>query len=148
MKTTKVMMTGFAIFAAMLMLMAPCMARPVQEKTNMDTVEQAQQELMNSLEALNVKLSRNAEASTLLDSIARDRNVVFIVNNMQRDTTEEEILSGIEQLAIVLQDNSEFMQLGNIIEQEYSYEAGVISQQIGTIDGGDGDGGDGGTPAL
>ena len=125
MKTTKVMMTGFAIFAAMLMLMAPCMARPAVESINVKAVE-TQQDLMNSLEALIVKLSRDAEASASLDSITKDRNVVFIVNNMQRATTEEEMMAGFEQL-------------GNIIEQEYSYEAGVISQQIGMIDGGDDD---------
>ena len=130
MKKTKVMMTGFAVFAAVLMLMATCMAKPVQEKASIEAVEFAEKELMNSFEALNVKLSRDAESRVLLDAIARDPDVARIVNRMGTARSEEEILSGLEQLAVVLQDSSEFEQLATLAGEEYSAELGAISEEL------------------
>ena len=133
MKKTKVMMTGFAVFAAVLMLMATCMAKPVQEKASIEAVEFAEKELMNSFEALNVKLSRDAESRVLLDAIARDPDVARIVNRMGTARSEEEILSGLEQLAVVLQDSSEFGQLATLAGEEYSTELTVMSEQVETM---------------
>lgn len=139
MNKTKFVLAGFAIFAATIMLLTPCIAKPVAEKNIMDATENAQRELINSLESLNVKLSRNYKASALLNSIKRDQDVSYILNNIQRAATEEEIIVGLEQLGIFLQDNPELIKLVNIIEQECTYELGVISQQIELISGNDDD---------
>ena len=130
MKKIKVMMTGFAFFAAVLMLTTTCIARPVQEKTNIEVFEYAEKELTNSLEVLNIKLSKDFEANILLNSIARDPDVVLIANRIGRARSEEEILSGIEQLVGVLQGNSEFEQLVNIVEEDYSAETKAISTEL------------------
>jgi len=127
---TKVMMTGFAIFAAVLMLMTTCMARPIQEKASIESVEFAEKELMNSFEALNVKLSRDAKSHVLLDAIARAPDVARIVNRMETARSEEEIITGVEQLINVLQDSSEFEQLVNLIEGDYSAESEAIAEQL------------------
>ena len=73
MKTTKIMLTGFAIFAAMLMLMTTTMAGPVTESTNMDAIEQAQQELIDSMEAMFEKIERDQELSKLMEQITNDQ---------------------------------------------------------------------------
>lgn len=130
MNKTKYMLIGFAIFAATIMLMAPCMARPVTEKTSIDAIEKAQRELSYSLESIKIKLSRDYKANALIKSIQKDSNVVNIVNNMQEATTEEELVAGLKELIVVLQDNPELVQLGDIIEQECSYELGVASQHL------------------
>ena len=122
MKKTKVMMTGFAVFAALLMLMATCMARPTQEKASIETIEFAEKELMNSLEALNVKLTR-------------DPDVARIVNRMETARSEEEIIAGAEQLRNVLQDSPEFEQLVTLIEGDCSTELEATAVDINGADG-------------
>ena len=123
-------MTGLAVFAALLMLMATCMARPIQEKASIEAVEFAEKELMNSFEVLNVKLSRDAKSHVLIDAIARDPDVVRIVNRMETAGSEEEIITGIEQLRNVLQDSPEFEQLVNLIEGDCYTESEAIAEQL------------------
>ena len=133
MKKTKVMVMGFAVFAALLMLMTTCMARPVQEKTNIEAVEDLEQELMSSLEALNTKLARDCEVNSLISELIRDREVTSVVRSIEVAGSQEEILSGVEQLAAVLQDKSGFGQLTTLVEKEYSAELGAISEEISSV---------------
>ena len=49
MKKARLMLTMFAVFASILMLTTTCLARPVQEKTNIENVECAQQRLLDAL---------------------------------------------------------------------------------------------------
>jgi len=65
MNKTKSIVTGFAIFAAFLMLMATCIAGPVREKTSLDAVENEQEELLDSLEALFLNIESNEDLSDL-----------------------------------------------------------------------------------
>jgi len=65
MKKTKVMIVGFAVFAAFLMLMATCIAGPVREKTSLDAVENEQEELLNSIEAMFLKIENDKEFAYL-----------------------------------------------------------------------------------
>lgn len=133
MKKTKFLITAFAVFGALLMLMTTCIARPVQEKTSIEVFEYAEKELINSFEALNVKLSRDVQASALIDAIARDLVVTRSVSRIEQARSEEEVLFGIEQLVGVLQDSSEFEQLVNIVEEDYSAEAEAISTELASM---------------
>jgi len=130
MKKAKFLITAFAVFGALLMLMATCVARPVQEKTSVEVFEYAEEELVNSLGALGIKLSRDFEVNVLLDSITRNPEVVLITNSMKRARSEEDVLLGVEQLAGVLQDNAEFEHLVTILEEDYSSETGAISVEL------------------
>ena len=80
MNKTKSMITGFALFAAFLMMMTTCMARPVNEKTSMDAVDDAQQEAMNLLETLKMKISK-------------DRKAMFAIGQIEQARTEEKLIS-------------------------------------------------------
>ena len=130
MKKTKFLVTAFAVFGAVLMLMATCMARPVQERASIEAVEFAEKELMISFEALNTKLSRDVEVNVLINALARDPDVALIANRMERTNSEEGLISGVEQLAVVLQDSSEFEQLVILVGEEYSAEAEAISEEL------------------
>ena len=133
MKKTKFLVTAFAVFGAVLMLMATCMARPVQERASIEAVEFAEKELMNSFDALNVKLSRDVEINVLINAITRDPDVSRIVNRIGRSSSEEGLTSGLEQLAVVLQDKSEFGHLAILVEEEYSAEAEAISGELSSM---------------
>ena len=133
MKKIKVMMTGFAVFAAVLMLMTTCIARPVQEKTSIEAFEYTEKELTNSLEVLDIRLSRDFEVNILLNSIARDPDVVLIANRIGRARSEEGVLSGLEQLVGVLQGNSEFEQLVILVGEDYSAETEAISIELASM---------------
>ena len=130
MKKTKFLVTAFAVFGAVLMLMATCMAKPVHEKASIEAVEFAEKELMNSFEALNTKLSRDVEVNVLINALARDPDVALIANRIERTNSEEGLISGVEQLAVVLQDSSEFEQLVILVGEEYSAEAEAISEEL------------------
>ena len=133
MKKTKFLLTAFAVFGAVLMLMATCMARPVQEKASIEAVEFAEKELMSSFDALNVKLSRDVEVNVLINAITRDPDVALIINGMERTSSEEGLTSGLEQLAVVLQDSAEFEQLAILVGEEYSAEAEAISGELSSM---------------
>jgi len=94
MKNNKKMCIVFAVLAAALMLMTPTMARPVQEKTTMDPVEQTMQEI-----------------NTAMDDLMTDRNVAYAMRLLEQAENEEEILAGLEQLSSALENNPEFAQL-------------------------------------
>jgi len=133
MKKTKFMMTGFSVFSALLMLMTTCMARPVQEKTNMDAVEDLEKELIGSLDVLNTKLTRDTEVNGLVNTLIRNRDVAAILGTIERADSEEEIIYGVEQLAGVIQDYSEIEQLTILVGEEYSAELGTISEILSSM---------------
>jgi len=130
MRKTKFLLTAFAVFAAILMLSTISIARPIQEKTSIEIIDKAEKELANSLEQLSLQLSRDFEANILLSSIANDPEVILIANTVERVGSQGEILSGIEQLAVVLQGNAEFEQLVTILEEDYSSETEAISLEL------------------
>ena len=140
MKMTKYMITVFAVFASILMLMTPTMARPVAEKTTMDIVETTEQELINSLEILSVRLSRDIKVNKLICSLTCDPVVARAIEQFEQVETEEEMSMALEQLVVSIEGKSELTQLGNLIEQEYTAEAEAISEQLEIlVDDGDGD---------
>lgn len=117
MNKTKFVITGFAVFASVLMVMTTCMARPVQEKTIMNAVEIAQQELLNSVYTLDNKLLRNAQANALINAIRSDPAVINSMGN-------------VEQLVNVLEGNDEVAQLNDILLQEFPDETAAIAENI------------------
>ncbi len=137
MKKTKILITTFAVFASILMLMTPTMARPVQEKTTIDAVEYKQEQLVQSLESLNLKLSKDVEFSVLLNSLANNKQVNYILRNMQTATSDEEIMLGLEQLSSVLNENKEYIQIENILASEYQLEVNQINDQLPDYDSND-----------
>lgn len=140
MKMTKYMLTAFAVFASVLMLMTPTMARPVAEKTTMDVVETTEQELAESLERLSIKLSRDTRVNSLINSITRDPAVARSVTQLEQAVTEEEMSMAFEQLVVSIEGKTELTQLENIMEQGYAAEAEAINEQLEIIvNDGDGD---------
>jgi len=98
MKKMKCVLTGFAIFAAAIMLLNPCMARPVAEKTTMNAVE------------------KNAEdINAIMQSISNDRAVMQSMRLIEQSENEEEFVACLEQFGLSLQNNPGFTQLENLI---------------------------------
>ena len=122
MKKTKIILTAFAVIASLLMIMTPTMARPIAEKTTMDVVETAEQELINQLETLNLKLSRDVKANNLIRSLTQDSSVAQSIEILEQAVTEEEMSMAFEQLIVSLEGKSELTQLEDLIIQEYSSE--------------------------
>jgi len=133
MKKTKFLMTAFAVFAAVLMLITTSIARPIQEKTSIDAVKFSEKELTAALESFNVKISRDPEANIILNSIVRDTEVVLIANIIERAKSKEEVSSGVKQLVSVLHDKSEFEQLVTIVEEDYSAETEAINIELASM---------------
>jgi len=126
MKTTKIMLTGFAIFAAMLMLMTTSLAGPISESTNLNAVENAQQELVDSMNALFEKIERDQELNNLLEQMIKqhDRN--------SRPTSLENT-DGIDKEALkALKDYLErtyFTDLENIKSQASNLQEELLPDQ-------------------
>ena len=120
MKKTKYMLTGFAIFAAAIMLLTPCMARPVAEKTTMDAVEQS------------------TELNSVLQSLSEDEAIIYAVGLIEAAITEEEFASGFDQLGFALEKNPSFVQLEDLLN-DYTNDLTGESDMIGFLQNMDGE---------
>ena len=123
MKTTKCMMTGFAIFAAMLMLMTTSLAGPISESTNMDAIER-------SIDNISNKFKRDPRASALMDALANDPEIASIMEIFdQPDVSEAEKSIASMQLSSVLEDKVESNQLQRILQSPaYARDMANIDQ--------------------
>ena len=130
MKKTKIILTAFAVIASLLMIMTPTMARPIAEKTTMDVVETAEQELINQLETLNLKLSRDVKANNLIRSLTQDSSVAQSIEILEQAVTEEEMSMAFEQLIVSLEGKSELTQLEALIEQNFQSEVEQLEDLI------------------
>ena len=117
---TKIMMTGFAIFAAMLMLMTTSLAGPISESTNMNAVENAQQELIDSMEALFEKIESDSELSNLIEQITNDQTT----DRNSRPTSLENT-DGINKEALKA--------LNDYFERTYSRDVEGIESQASNL---------------
>ena len=139
MKNKKKTCIVFAVLVAALMLMTPTMARPVAEKTTMDIVETTEQELINQLEFLNIKLSRDVKVNDLMGSLTRDPVVSRAIEQFEQAVTEEEMSMALEQLVVSIEEKSELTQLENLIERGYTVELEALNEQLSIIIDGNGD---------
>ena len=130
MKKTKIILTAFAVIVSLLMIMTPTMARPIAEKTTMDVVETAEQKLINQLETLNLKLSRDVKANNLIRSLTQDSSVAQSIEILEQAVTEEEMSMAFEQLIVSLEGKSELTQLEALIEQNFQSEVEQLEDLI------------------
>ena len=107
----KTIVASFAVLAASLMLMTTCIARPVQEKTNIDAVE----------------------INAIMQSLSRDRSIMQAIRLIEQAETEEEFLSVFEQLGFALESNPDFAQLENLINGDSTDELTGESEWAGYL---------------
>jgi len=82
MKTTKYMITAFAVFASILMLMTPTMARPVQEKTTMDVVQTAEQQVTSDeLNEFLASFKVDRETAKLIEQVSNDAKLCRLIES-------------------------------------------------------------------
>ena len=112
MNKTKIMLTAFAVFASLLMLMTPTMARTTMESRVMDAVEAAEQAVANQMESIfasiesDVRLNRMAQQITM-DGTLSQQEFDALNAHMQRMYSDD--LSSVEsELGIILSELEEY----------------------------------------
>lgn len=106
------------IFIAFLMIATTTIARPMQEKTNFESIESIEQQTINSFETLQTELLGNTEFNNLLNKLVKDEEINSLINTFSQAKNEEEASNILEQLAVVIQGKTEFLQIKQIIGQE------------------------------
>lgn len=114
----------FAVFAAVLMLMATGIAGPVQEKSQMD----AEESLSTDLDILSEKLKKDRTASSLIDRLKKYPEVASLINSYQETDDEIEKTSILSEIASLIEDKAETQQLIRIIQSDYTEEQANIEQ--------------------
>ena len=111
MKMTKYMLAAFAVFASILMLMTPTMARPVAEKTTMDVVETAEQEVVDAMASLFANLESDVRLDRMSQQITSDGTLSqqeFDALNAYIQSIYSDDLSSVEsQMGILLSELDE-----------------------------------------
>jgi len=130
MNKTKSMITGFAVFAAFLMLMATCIARPVQEKTSIEAVDNGPQELIDSVEAMCLKIENDQEWINLIEQLSNDRTLERIASSIE-NTDDVDVKSSLTANYVdVLVDKQEFSDLQSYFENSYSADMQDIDDEL------------------
>lgn len=133
MNKTKYVLTGFAVFASILMLTTTCIAGPVQEKTSMDAVESAREELMKSFEALFLKMEKDPYFNSLKDKISKDRTLNSIASAIEKTDDFDAKASLASSYLDALKNNKEFACLSAYFERSYSKDMQGINAQFNTF---------------
>jgi hypothetical protein len=120
MNKTKYMLAGFAVFASILMLTTTCIAGPVQEKTNIDAVESAQEDLMKSFEALFLKMKNDRYLNSLKDQFSKDRTLNSIASAIENTEDSDAKASLANSYVYALESKQVFSDLTSYIKGSYS----------------------------
>ncbi len=88
-KTKKYLM--FVVLTTTLMLTTTSLARPIQEKTSTDSIEEIKKDFLESLEILDKKLQRNSALSLLISKILKKIETVRIDELLKSRVNLEEM---------------------------------------------------------
>jgi len=134
MNKTKTMMTGFAVFASIIMLSTTCIAGPVKEKASIATIETAQKDLVNSLQELFLKIKEDRYLNSLADSvseqISNDRALTRIESCIASVEDDVEKASLVDSYLDVLVNKEEFSDLQDYFESTYSQDLQDINNEF------------------
>jgi len=114
----------FAVFAAVLMLMATGIAGPVQEKSQID----AEESLATNLDILSEKLKKDRTVSSLLDRLKKYPEVASLISEYQETDDEIEKTSILSEIVSLIEDKAETQKIIRIIQSEYTEEQANAEQ--------------------
>ncbi len=128
MNKTKYMLAGFAVFASILMIITTCIARPVQEKTNIDAVEN---KLLYPIKTIDTAVPEPMK--TIYLKFENDKELQYIMNSFTKNeiltrmlyiikvTTNDDLRSRLTaDFYNIIQDKEEYNNLYNYVNDVYS----------------------------
>jgi len=127
MNKTKIMITAFAVFASFLMLMTPTFAGPVSDATIMETVESAQNELADSIDALYSKLIDDNYLNSLTEQLSNDRELNRITSNIDNTEDVTAKVSLANSYVTALENKQAFIDLQTYIKNTYASDLRSIN---------------------
>lgn len=133
MNKTKILLTAFAVFASLMMLMTTSMAGPVQEKVTIDSIEQQQNELTDSLESFVTKIESDREIARLSSELENDRELKYIKSMMERTNNPDQQLTLLTNYIDVLSEKPAYKSLKEYYTSSYSEDISSISAQSGEL---------------
>lgn len=104
----KNMLVG-VFFVIFLMISTAVIARPIQEKTNIE------QQTISSFEELHSEITKNPKLYNLLKSLAKDVEIKSLINMIAQAKNNEEMINNIIELTSVIQEKIEFKQITQIL---------------------------------
>jgi hypothetical protein len=129
MNKTKTLLTAFAFFASILMLMTTTMAGPVQEKVAIDSIEQQQNELADSLESFATNMKNDREITRLSSELENDRELSYIKSMMERTNNPDQQITLLTNYINVLSEKPAYKSLKEYYTSSYSEDISSISAQ-------------------
>lgn len=133
MRNTKVVLTGFAVFAAILILMATCIAGPVEEKTSLDAADETQQRLIRSVEAMSVKIENDEYLNNMIEQISNDLTLTNIKDSIKDTEDNGEKISLTADYINVLTNKEEIANLKEYFQSTYSKDMENINNELSSL---------------
>ena len=129
MNKIKIMFTGFAIFASILMLTTTCIARPVQENVNIEAIEYEKQELANVMDAMFLEMKSDCYLNSLIEMLSNDEELKSIARDIENIEGFDEKGALVSSFVDVLACKPEFSDGAAYIESHYSDDLQTIASQ-------------------
>lgn len=104
-------LAGFAIFASIMMLSTTCIARPVEQEASIEALEYAQQELINSIEAMAQEALNDPYVIKLMAPLKFDNELNSLVSAIDNANDPNEKAALARSYFDVLKDKEEFTDL-------------------------------------
>ncbi len=133
MKRTKYVLIAFAVFASLLMLMTPTMARPIQENTILNSIEQQQEQIINEITDLFSRLENDREIKRLTTELENDRELTQITTNIDTTANPEEKIANAATYLDAMQNKEAYKQLEKYITTQYATDLSSISAQTDSL---------------